>query len=330
VTPNEAARALLQRPDDAEARRALVGALVEAIDRGVARVLRKPGQDNDRTELANAFIYAKILDRAFLKGIADADSAQAYAARSAQYFAKDKLRGTQGIRLRVEHVDSQAGAGIAEDSETEDEDLDDESEAIRGSEAAKRFEALTRDDKLLFYLVHDVSPGWVIAQLAEKRGVAIAQIEAELARRATAHDGELGKLREELDRRGQEIQRLHYRIASVRSDRLAKEGTDPIDVEPASSALIQQMQSRRARERATPAELRAYERHLVEHAETLQELQVQTRRRLHDPEARSKRWDEILALLGELPANAAERKRSVNRLTVRYKRLCARIRGDAE
>jgi len=62
----------------------------------------------------------------------------------------------------------------------------------------------------------------------------------------------------------------------------------------------------------------------------LQELQVQTRRRLHDPEARSKRWDEILALLGELPANAAERKRSVNRLTVRYKRLCARIRGDAE
>jgi hypothetical protein len=61
--------------------------------------------------------------------------------------------------------------------------------------------------------------------------------------------------------------------------------------------------------------------------DTLQELQVEARRRLYEPEARSKRWDELLELLGELPASAAERKRAVNRITVRYKRLCARIRG---
>ena len=247
MTPSEAARVLLQRPDDADARRALVGALIEAIDRGVARVLRKPGHDNDRAELANAFIYNKFLDRAFLKGIADADSAQAYASRSAQYFAKDKLRGAQGTRMRVEHVDSQAGAGVADDSGSDDDDLDGESEAIRNSEAAHRFEALPGDDKLLFHLVHDVPSGWAIEELAKKRRVAVAQIEAELARRITAHDKELGTLREELERRGQEIQRLYYRITSVRSDRLAKGGTDPGVVEPAGPALIQRMQSRRAR-----------------------------------------------------------------------------------
>ena len=332
MTPSEAARVLLQQPDDAAARRALLGALMDAIDRGIARVVRNPAKDNDRTELFNAFIYNEFLKRTFLQGIAGADSAEAYATKAARNFAVSKLRGPQGIRARVEQIDTQAAAGIVVDDRTEpdDEEIDDESATIRDSGAAKRFGALPDEDKLLFYLVHDVPPRPEIERLAKKRGVAVAQIEAELARRATAHDGELGKLREELDRRGQVIQRLHYRIASVHSDRLAKEGTDPTEVGPASSALIQQMQSRRARERATPAELRAYERHLVEDVETLQELQVQTRRRLHDPEARSKRWDEILALLGELPANAAERKRSVNRLTVRYKRLCARIRGDAE
>jgi hypothetical protein len=330
VTPSEAARVLLQRPGDLEARRVLVGAIVDAIDRGIARVLRRPTQDNDRTELANAFLYAKVLDRAFLKGIANADSVQAYAARSAQFFAKDKLRGAQGTRTRFEYVDSQAGEGIADASESDDEELDNVTEAIRSSEAAKRFEALPSDDKLLFYLVHDVPPRWAIEDLAKKRGVAFAQIEAELARRVNVHDEELGKLRDELDRRGQEIQRLQYRIASVSSDRLAKEGTDPAVLEPASPALILQMQSRRTRERATRAELLAYERHLVERVETLQELQVEGRRRLHDPEARSKRWDELLALLGALPANPVERKRAVNRITVRYKRLCARLRGGEE
>ncbi|HEX4417255.1 MAG TPA: hypothetical protein VH165_05110 [Kofleriaceae bacterium] len=323
---------LLRRPDDAEARRALLGALVDAIDRGIARVVRNPAKDNDRTELFNAFIYNEFLKRTFLQGIVGADSAEAYATQTARNFAVSKLRGPQGIRARVEQIDTQAAAGIVVDDRTDpdDEEIDDESATIRDSKAAKRFDALPDDDKLLFYLVHDVPPRWAIEHLAKKRGVAVAQIEAELARRVATHDGELDKLRDELERRGQDIQRLHYRIASVRGERLAKEGTDPVDLPPASSVLVQRMQSRRARESASRADLLAYELHLAERVDTLQGLQVEARRRLHDPEARSKRWDELLALLGELPANAAERKRAVNRITVHYKRLCARIRGGEE
>lgn len=332
MTPSEAARLLLQHPDDAAARRALLGALLDAIDRGIARVVRNPAKDNDRTELFNAFIYNEFLKRTFLQGIAVADSAEAYATQAARNFAVSKLRGPQGIRARVEQIDTEVAAGIVVDDRTEPDDaqIDDESATIRDSGAARRFAALSDEDKLLFYLVHDVPPRSAIEHLAKKRGAAVAQIEAELARRVATHDGDLDKLRDELERRGQEIQRLHYRITSVHSERLAKAGTDPIDVPPASSAMVQQMQARSARERANRADLLAYEQHLAARVDTLQELQFEARRRLHDPEARSKRWDEVLALLGELPAGMAERKRAVNRITVRYKRLCARIRGGAE
>jgi hypothetical protein len=300
VTSNEAARVLLQCPEDIAARRALLGALVNAIDRGVARAVRNPTRDNDRTEIANAFIDSKLLDRTFLRGVADADSAEAFTARSAQNFAVSKLRGAQGIRSRSERIDTHAVQILAEDqSDPFDQGIDDENSAIRDSAAAKRFEELPSEDKLLFYLVHDVPPRWVVEQLAKKRGVATALLEFEIAQRTASHNDEADKLRNELERRSHEIERLRHRLALSRRARLSQESSEN--------------------------ELR-----LIERLDALQELQVDTRRRLRDPEARSKRWDELLVLLGDLPADAVERKRAVNRITVRYKRLVARIRGDKE
>lgn len=297
MTANEAARVLLQHPGDLAAQRALLGVLVHAIDRGVARALRNPNRDNDRTEIANAFIDSKVRDRAFLRGVADADSAEAFTARSAQNFAVSKLRGAQGIRSRTEHIDSRPAEKLVDDQSASDDDgIDDESSTIRNSEATKRFDALSSDDQLLFYVVHDVPPHGIVEQLARKRGVTVPQLELELTQRTLSHDGEVAKLRAELERRSHEIERLRHRLASLRLDRLSQE--------------------------SNAAELR-----LIERLDTLQELQVEARRRLRDPEARSKRWDEVLALLGELPAGDAERKRAVNRITVRYKRLVAHLRG---
>lgn len=329
VTPNEAASVLLQRPEDSEARRSLLGALLDPIDRGIERVV---GKDNDRIELFNAFIDNEFLKRAFLQGIVGADSAEAYATQAARNFAVSKLRGPQGIRVRVEQLGAPPVARTMVDdrSDQDDDEIDEETAAIRDSAVAKRFDELPDNDKLLFYLVHDAPPRGAIEYLATRRGVAVAQVESELARRVASHDGELDGLRDELARRGRDIQRLQYRVAAVRGEILAKEGTDPIDIPPASPLLIQQMQSRRGRRNASRAYLLAYQLHLVERVDRLQELQLQTRRRLHDPEARSKQWDELLTLLGELPADAAERKRAVNRITVRYKRLLVRIRGSKE
>jgi hypothetical protein len=291
---------LLQHPDDLAARRVLLGALVQAIDRGVARVIRNSTRDNERTEIANAFIDSKVLDRAFLRGVAEADSAEAFAARSAQNFAVSKLRGAHGIRARNEHIDARPAQILVDDQTDPDDDgIEDENSAIRDSEAAKRFDALSSDDKLLFYLVHDVPPRPVIEQLAKKRRITIEQLDMELAQRASSHDSEADDLRDELERRGHEIDRLRLRLASLRRDRLSQESSDE--------------------------ELR-----LVERLDTLQQLQVEVRRRLKDPEARSKRWDEVLGLLGEMPAAAAERKRAVNRITVRYKRLVKHLRGGDE
>lgn len=335
MTPSEAARVLLQRADDAAARRALVGTLLDAIDRGIARVIRNPSKDNERNEIFLGFIDAKILDRRFLQGVADADSAEAFAARASQNYAMDRLRGAQGIRAWSETTDSravekQSGIVVDDMSDDADEEIDELSMKIRGSEAAKRFAALADDQKVMFYVVHAVPPRWVVEHLAQKRQMPVQQVEQEIARRSASHEREAEQLREDLDRRGQEIQRIQYQLLSVRRDRDAKEGRLPIDIAPASPDLVKQMQSRGARRNASLADVLAYERHLVERVETLQRLQCETRQRIHDPEGKTKRWIEILSLLGELPPSRADQAKAINRLTQRYKRLCERLRGGQE
>lgn len=316
----EVARRLLERPGDVGAQRALVGYLLDLIEGEIRRAIRGIEQDNARLELANTFFDRRLVDPKFLKGLAKADSAAPYVREAVRNFIADQRRGAFGTRMGAEVPSPDDDHEAPEDEEEDD--------PVLASGMMERFGRLSKEEQVLCLLVHGLVTPWLVATLASQRGVPPELVREELTARGRALDGEEARLQDELDRRGMQIQRLQYRMAAVRGD-LGRRAPEATEVVTPSSDLVERLATPAGRQRASRAELKAYEHYLVGRVEMLQKLQSEARRKLHDPETRRRRWDDVLALLGELPTDPAERKRSVNRVTKQYKRLIVKIRGEA-
>jgi hypothetical protein len=329
----EAARALVA--GDAGAMSDLLDVCFEQLDRvirwtvGPIQSERPGGAEALVDEIVERFLVAKLRDERFLGKVVEAASPVGLILQAAKHFALDvcsrERRPTEELtdgRLDLDAVAPEASI----------EALVDTTSAVR---AAAVLDALSPDDlllaKVLFVERCGVPlPRADVAVLASRRGVTAAQIDAELRQRAE---------RQWARRAGSEDRRstLQAELVRLQAAHNAAEALirslDPEPAEPATRAVAIKTtplpSMLRKLEGATPSERQRFLENLEARIEQTARLYQQASLAANETTPDGPGYEEVARILGELheDADPEERKRVVNRVTRRAKRLALKARS---
>jgi hypothetical protein len=336
-----AAREVLEQSSTA-AYRDLIGQLYSAIDRGIHAAVARFDELTAsilHDQYFDDFLAHKLRERNFLNALIAADNPVSLTATVASNHARDLIRKSPPARL----VYQRRPAGEEDDPESDiwdeaqastfvDAWVEREKEIEQQDRRQEQFSTLPKDDQLLlgiyFVETSELPLAWV-ELIAQRRGVPLADVEAELAARASDQGDARRRLTHEYDERVERIERLQHRILQVRA--VAMERGDAKEVR--AIVLSQEARNRlRASQEelkaATTGERAAYLQYLEEKRTRLCELQLEIQEKLNDGLPGGEKHEDVLRILGRLPAQPKARATAVNSVTQKFRRLRKKLRSQ--
>lgn len=348
--------AAAERPDPAD-QRALVVALWPLLDRVATTFLRRnPPRDPalDDSALINAFLDRKLRSVAFLRELATASSIPGLVRQTLKNLLLDLLHSSPPVvaASRLSATDAPAGDDTpyydvpARDGVLPGQDAVGAEELMIGGEGRRRdarrldrlLLGLDPDERVLLKVVYACHEGLdeeEITWLAARRGIPVASVERELQERVEHYDQRDRRRAECVESATILVLSRHRRLAAVervmaergdesagfRSGAAESGGESPGPIPATVTGL----------RNASPQERRSWrrrlERLLADGHRRRDELLGESGAGLRGEEG----WEEVAGILGELPAgaDAATRKRVINRVTRRFLRLVERLQGSA-
>lgn len=327
-----AARELLENKTSS-AYRVLITHLYEAIDRGISGALNNYDSEISRTlrdGYFTQFADQKLSDRSFLKGLLErATNPVGYTRTSAYNFVRSEIRKSPPmVTVRGEEFDGDEwGAGSAEVAATERDALVD---AEDHQTRQQWLVALPLDDQLLLALMyveaHDLPPT-LVKLIARRRAAEVEAVARELDARASVQSEARRQIQRELDERIERTARIQERILRVKAAMQERGDGDVTDVESLSPDRLRAIaSSQKELLAATPEERRQCLEALERKLESLWVRVRETRKSLQVEFPAQPRYEEVLAILGQLPKDPTKQKTAIDTLRKRFVRLRRTIR----
>ncbi len=325
----EAAKSLLKDTSSQAAYSQLVGATFGLIDRGIASVTTAYDGRVDAEEMLTRFLHEKIDNPKFLSGIVGASEAEGYVVQAAKNFTRDSIRTNPPVAFET--------SGDAKEGPTRelfvDDSLSAEEEIVASQEQAHRMQWLGElpvDDQLLMHILYAEAlelPQSMLVLLAKRRAVDAAAIKREIEGRATAQQGKRTEWERELNSRSETIYSVQHRTRIV-SAMISECDYQRAEVPAQLSAERREelRQNQRALKAASAQERSGYVAHLEARLERLSSLQQETRVKLAKEFPAGQRYEEALSILGQLPEGVNDRKKAINAVTTRLRRIRKKLR----
>ncbi len=325
----EAAKMLLDESSSTTAYTQLIGSAYSLVDRGIASVAEPYDGRVDAEEILTRFLKDKIDSPKFLTGIVGAGDAAGYVVQAAKNFTRDCIRSNPPVVFANQAIDPQEGGRelFIEDRRSAEEVI------VASQEQERRMRwigDLPVDDQLLMHVLYAEAlelPAEMVDLLAKRRVIESTELLEELEARASAQQGKRTEWEHELNKRSETIHAVQHRLRVV--DAMISE----VDFERAkvpaqlSSERREELrQSQTALREASAQERSGYMAHLGARLDALSQLQHETRTKLARDLPAGKQYEEVLAILGQLPDAEADQKKAINAITARVLRIRKRMR----
>lgn len=320
--------------------RLLLGELFDEVLRGICRVFAVDAPDHDA--VVGDFLAEKFEQPKFLRQLEDAATPFAFVATAAHRFALD--RATRGKDLFEQSrlsptrsadddddVPLERTTGVARGFHGETEELEQLLPAPESSPDLAAVRDLPANDWLLlavYFAVDGLVTDEQLVLLADRRGLPVDAIRQQLRQRIASQEEQRHGLQESMQNRFfqiQDLQRDIFRVSKV---------IEELDGKPAEAAALTNelktkiRNSSKAIKKISPEERSGYLAHLEDLLVQRARKQQEDQDRLNQPLPGGHRYDEVARILGELAADAEEneRKKAVNSVTVRIRRLRKKLR----